>query len=139
MWGDNHIIAEVVWAAQPSLIKAACQRAAAFSGEYRTIPQLPANRLNRSTGCFDQASLLKHLDGASDKRCSEKELAACPAAAEEFEWGGGDRGVRDALFPAKGEMQPKDIPDLRKIYQHTEPTCLLTTGGRRDWDRLSGF
>lgn len=100
----DHIIAEVIRAGQHSLIKAAWQRAAAFSGEYRTISQLPANRLNHSTVRFDQASLPKHLDGASDKRCSEKKLAACPAAAEEFERAEGTGGMGDALFPVDGEM-----------------------------------
>jgi len=47
-------------------------------------------------------------------------------------------GKGDALFPVEGEMQPKDIPDLQKLYQCTESTHLLTEGGRRGWDRL-GF
>lgn len=50
----------------------------------------------------------------------------------------GTGGMGDALFPVEGEMQPKDIPDM-KIYRHTESTFLLTMGGRRGWDRLLGF
>lgn len=125
-------------AAQPSLIKAAWQRAAAFSKEYRTISQLPANRLNHSTVCFDQASLPKHLDGASDKRCSEKELAACPAAAEEFEWGEGDGGDGGCVI-SSGRRDAANLSDLKKLYRCKESTLLLTTGGRRGSDRLSGF
>lgn len=44
----------------------------------------------------------------------------------------------DELFAAEGEMQPKDIPDLKKLYQHTESTRLFTMAGR-GWNRLDGF
>lgn len=50
---------------------------------------------------FDQLSLPQHLDGAPDKRCSEKELAARPAADEEFEQHREHRG-RECII-ASGE------------------------------------
>lgn len=81
-----------------SLIKQSWLGAVGFSWEPMTISQLPATRLNRSTVCFDQASLRKHLDRASDKRRLEIRLAACPAAAEEFEWGGAEGGQKGRDF-----------------------------------------
>lgn len=83
-----------------------------LSGERRTVSQLAVNRLNCSTVCFDQASLPKHLEGASDKRCSEKALAACPAAAEEFEQGRGDGwgwGKRDFQWREGGSRKISEI------------------------------
>lgn len=44
-----------------------------------------------------------------------------------------------ALFPVEGEMQPKDAPDLKALYQNTESTDLLAKGGRKDQDKLTGF
>ncbi|PKU47888.1 hypothetical protein llap_1804 [Limosa lapponica baueri] len=35
----------------------------------------------------------------------------------------------DALFPVEEEVQPKDIPDLKMLYQLSESTHLLTRGG----------
>lgn len=42
-------------------------------------------------------------------------------------------------FPVERKMQPKDIPDLRELYQYTGSPCLLRKVGRRGWDRWDGF
>lgn len=134
--GDGHITAEVVQAAQPSLIKAAWQRPAAFPWENRTVSQLPVNRLNHSTVCFDQASLLKHLDGASDKRCSEKELAACPAAAEEFEQGGEDLGGWGMSYLQQREKCSQKISQIWRNFigiQNQHVYLQWQVGGGIDW------
>lgn len=41
------------------------------------------------------------------------------------------QGGGRVLFPVGEEMQPKDIPDLKELYQHTESTCLVAKGGGR--------
>lgn len=64
---------------------------------------------------FDRLSLPKHLDGAPDKRCSEKELAARPAADEEFEQHREHRGKGVHYFQWR-ERRSQKMPQIWRSF-----------------------
>lgn len=74
---------------------------------------------------FDQLSLPKHLDGAPDKRCSEKELAARPAADEEFKQHREHRG-KECIISSTGRDAAKRCPRFEGVlskYRVNTFTC----------------
>lgn len=118
--------------------EAAWWAAAAFSRDYKSISELPENRLNHST-VFLISSLSQSIWMEPQTRDAQKRswlLALLqmknPSSTE-------STGQGRALFPVEGEMQPKDAPDLEEFYQNTESTHLLPKGGRKDQDKLTGF
>lgn len=118
--------------------EAAWWAAAAFSRDYRTISEIPENRLNHRTVCLI-SSLSHSIWMEPQTRDAQKRSWLLALQQMKNSSSTESTGEGSALLPVEREMQPKDAPDLKELYRNPESTHLLAKGGRKDQDKLTGF